>query len=155
MPKLLFFAPCERVIISDDGTASLITLIETLRLNVEANQLPPMPEDADLAVPFTWHALAVWTREENDRDGQSHNLKLQLVMPNGKTPIELETILAFGEGKPNHRSVFRIMGFPVAISEGVATARLLIKPIESNEEWKEAAAFPIYLTLPAVEAAPA
>ena len=152
MPRLLLFAPCERVIIGDDGTASLITLLETLRLNVEQGAALP-DEDKDLAVPFTWHALALWTREETDKDGPSYNLKLQLVMPNGATPIELETHLAFGEGKPNHRSVFKVVGFPIARASGVAMARLLIKPIGSVDNWEEAATFPVLMVIPSTEPA--
>jgi hypothetical protein len=155
MPRLLLFAPCERVIIGDDNTASLITLIETLRLNIQEGAILP-PEGEDLAAPFNWHALAVWTREESDRDGPSYDLKLQLVMPNGTTPIEVETQLAFGVGKPNHRNVFKMMGFPIARAESVTRVRLLIKPVESNEEWKEAASFPIYISTSTVrEAVPA
>jgi hypothetical protein len=142
------------VIIGDDNTASLITLIETLRLNIQEGAILP-PEGEDLAAPFTWHALALWTREETDQDGPSYDLKLQLVMPNGTTPIEVETQLGFGEGKPNHRSVFKIMGFPIARAESVMMVRLLIKPVESSEEWKEASAFPIYIaTSPVRETAP-
>ena len=144
MPRLLLFAPCERAILADDNTVSLITILETLRLNFETKEeIPP-----DLAIPFAWHAISLWTRETEDKDGTFYHQKIQLLMPDGTTPIELEIPLQFGPGKTNTRGIFKVMGFPIPKASALARVRLLVRPVNSTTEWSEVSAFPIYLEVP-------
>ena len=54
MPKILIFAPCDKVIISeDDNTTSLISLIEAFTIGI--------PEDVqfpeDTSIPIRWHIV--------------------------------------------------------------------------------------------------
>lgn len=152
MPRLLLFAPCERVILADDQTVSLITLVEHIRLGIDPSNAPPeVDATKELQIPFTWFALSTWTREEHDQDGSFYQQKLQLEMPDGTTPIELEVPLRFAQGKPNSRSIFRVAGFPVTRQTGTAKVKLLLKHVESDADWREVAAWPVLVEVPAVQ----
>ena len=68
MPRLLLFAACERIILADDNTVSLISLLEKMEMTAHVAPGEPPPA-GDAMSPFSWNVLATWTREDGDQDG--------------------------------------------------------------------------------------
>lgn len=150
MPRLLLFAACERIILADDNTVSLISLLEKMEMTAHVAPGEPPPA-GDAMSPFSWNALATWTREDGDQDGVFFRQRVQLVMPDGSTPIQLESPLLFSEGRQLSRGMFKIQGFPFMRDGGIAVVKLLLRPVDSETEWQEMAAWPIQLEFRTVE----
>jgi len=145
MARLILFSPCERVILAGDQTVSLITLIETLKLEADLSQITETDNTTDVAVPFIWQAVSLWTKEPNDPADLSFEQKLQLEMPDGSIFVEIPLAVKFIDNKQNSRGIFKVFGFPIVKESCVAKLRLLANP---QQEWKEVAVFPISLDVP-------
>jgi len=144
MPRLLIFAPCERVILANDQTISLITLVETLQLQIAPDQ--EIPEGADLAAPFAWQAISLWTKDADDPPDLAFDQKIQLQMPDGTVFVELTLTTQFTPDKKNGRAIFKVLGFPIVRESGSADVKLFAR--FQGKEWLEAASFPILLSVP-------
>jgi hypothetical protein len=100
MPKLLIFAPGEKVIIDKtDNTVSIIGILGGFNVTTLGEE-NVVPEGA--ALPLRWSVLALWGMGTNDV-GKVFEQRLQLLTPGGE--IALDMIAAF-KGVPaivNHR----------------------------------------------------
>jgi hypothetical protein len=105
MPRLILFAPCENLIISNENKISLISLLETITVGIPQNQ--PIPANATL--PMRWFALTTWERQHGDADREFESY------------IEagpLRSITArFRMATPLHRVMAQIIGFPLQFGE--------------------------------------
>ena len=144
MPHLLLFVPCERVILAEDQTVSLLTVVETLQLEVAPDH--QVPEDSDLLVPFVWQAISLWTKDPDDPPQFEFEQNLQLEMPDGSVPIQLSLTTQFVPDKMNCRGIFKILGFPVVRETGTANVKLLARV--GGKDWFKAGSIPILLKVP-------
>ena len=78
MPKLYIFAACEKVVIDQAGTASLISLFNKI-----TGTLPPDSKlPADAVVPKEWAIFTSWTSEPGD-EGKEYVQCIQILYPDG------------------------------------------------------------------------
>ncbi|MEK6299570.1 MAG: hypothetical protein AABO41_02520 [Acidobacteriota bacterium] len=109
MPKLLYFIPCERVIVSREGPLSLITVVEGLKLQIPAEEFGALPDDA--ISPVTWNVVAKWMREDNE-EPQHWEQRVQIVTPNGR--VSTNSITAFDlVNNVSMRNLLQVNGIPI------------------------------------------
>lgn len=137
MPKLLVFAPCEKVIIDTENNASVITILQEVSLDVQiADKLP------DAAVPITWYVFALWMRQSEEEVGRRFEESCDLIIPGGKTIAIARNTFTMPER--SHRSVVKVLGFPIFRTPGEAELKLSIREAEGGES-REVASFPLLL----------
>lgn len=141
-PRLLVFAPCERVIIGgeNDGTASLISILQGFK--VAGGDVSITEDLAETpAFPAPWYFFSLW---EIDSGGEVYEQKFELHSPKGKVLVSVSSgEWKFDQGKRFHRVVTRINGFPLA-GVGDYKAVLLLKV--PGSDFVERAVFPIPVT---------
>ena len=142
LPKLLLFAPCEKVIVDQNNVTSLITILEEITVDI------PATLDADVektpVAPLKWDVIALWAETEGDEPGTIFQMRLALIDPTG-APVGLEGSAEFRfADKPHHRVVLTILGFPIR-HEGFYSVRLWEQK-KGESEGKPMAEFPIKLT---------
>jgi hypothetical protein len=140
MPKLLLFAPCEKVVFSsEDNTVSLISVLQ----GFQAEIAPPTPGGGPPALPISWSVLSLWVREEGDGANQFEE-RWDLVSSEGRELISGNQ--AFVMTARFHRNNSRIAGFPIPVS-GDYTLRLLLRNATANDDFHEIATFPVPVTI--------
>jgi hypothetical protein len=81
MPKLLVFAPCEKVIISrDENNPTLIAILHTIGGEVRSHE----PVAPGTMAPMRWSVFTLWQRLDGE-DGKILEQRLRLRSPSGKT----------------------------------------------------------------------
>lgn len=111
MPKLLLFVPCEKVLIDQQGSISIISLLQELKVQVAENG-PTPPANAKAAVK--WDVLTIWERTDDDF-GKTYEQRIALFEPNGE-PTEISAIAPIETEKGSHRNVATIFGFPIGLA---------------------------------------
>ena len=146
MPKLLFFVPCERVIVSREGPLSLITVLEGLTLNIPAEEYVNLPDDA--VAPTTWFVVTKWIHSDNE---ESHlwEQRIQAITSSGR--IATDAIMPFDLAidPMGIRNVAQINGFAIKPSGIVNVTLSLRRTGEDDMAWQEIASYPINLQNPA------
>jgi len=126
MPKLQLFAPCEKVLIDQQNTVSLISVLQELKVQVpETGPMPP----ANAKAAYKWDVLTEWARTDDDF-GKRFEQRIALFDPAGK-PTELSTTTAINTEKATNRIVATILGFPIG-SLGRYTLKLWLS--ENGQE---------------------
>jgi hypothetical protein len=117
LPRLLLFAACEKVLIDQDNNASLISLIQDLKVEIpETVDLPTSSAGGLPVVAMRWTALAMWLRTETDTD-KEYEQRIDLIDPTGRTTGRASrTTFSFPEGKTTARNISVVLGFPVHAS---------------------------------------
>jgi len=130
--KLLLFAPCEKVIIGNEGdnTASLISILQGFEI----------AKDESGTAPISWHGFSLW---ENDFSNHAYRTRFELLAPTGDLIFHIELPLALEHGKRFLRQVVKAQGFPVK-GWGVHTVKLFLKT--DDGDFVERASFPIPIT---------
>jgi len=132
MPKLIFFLPCEKAIISqEDNTISLINVMQGINV--------PKPPIEDAGVAVSWFAVSAWQKILGDAD-KTYEQRTNLRLPNGKETAESITRFDFSK-VPSHRNIVRINGFPVG-QTGVYTLNLFLRELGA-EQWTQVADYQI------------
>jgi len=140
MPKILIFAPCDKVIVSEqDNTTSLISLIEAFTIGISEDA--EVPEDA--SIPLKWHILALWERLEGE-EGKNFEQRTQFILPNGREGLGGTMTLDFKPESKRFRAVSIILGFPVSPS-GACVLKLSVREV-GQEDWQDVADYSIYIT---------
>lgn len=142
MPRLLIFAPCEKVIIDQNNVISIISVLQELRV-----ELPELPRDTDgktPVVPMKWDVLSFWTRTDDDEPQTVYRARFALIAPTG---TELSGFGSAGEfsfeNKINYRLITTVLGFPV-LHEGRHVVRLWLTK-KGDAEGDPVSEFPIVL----------
>lgn len=116
MPKLLVFAPCEKVIISqDENNPTLIAILSSLKLSIPPDELRKLTESDPKevpAVPLRWSVFTLWQREDGD-DGISFRQTIDFVAPDGRVLFNSAGSVAFSEKARTHRTVVSVLNFPL------------------------------------------
>jgi hypothetical protein len=135
MPKLLIFAPCDKVIVGDDRTSSLIMIYETLTLTLPAPSGGAIP--AELVIPSQWNIYTLWHREPTDI-GKKFEMNVQFVLPDGNIMFEVQQ--EFEMTARNYRNIGVINGLPVGVP-GECLLKLLLR--EDAGEWQQVEEYPL------------
>lgn len=139
MPKLLTCAVCRQVIVDrDDSSISLISLINSLNVNLQPGQnVAP-----DMALHLEWNVVTAWLRLDGDA-GKSFEQRQELITPSGKIIEGGKTLLRF-DSSPDSR-ILTILAkagnFPVGAA-GIVILRVDLR--EAGEQgWETCAEYPI------------
>lgn len=127
MPQLISFLPCEKVIVAQDGSLSIIGVLDsiTATLPTGATTLP-----GDTVAPMRWAMLAIYRREPSD-EGKRYVQRVRFVLPNGG--VGGETVQEFVMTHPLIRNVNGGEGFPIGTA-GQCLLRLSISEGNGREE---------------------
>lgn len=135
MPRLLLFAPCQKVLFSqEEKTISLISLVYGI------NAVNPNPDSvipSGSVVPLPWNALAIWYRQPGE-EGLRFKQKISLVSLDGEELVSTEQ--EFTMEKETHQVYSYIASFPIWKTGRSDLKLFLAAP---NQEYEERASFPI------------
>jgi hypothetical protein len=146
MPRLLLFAPVQKIILDrDENTLSLIGFIEMLTLPPVSVEAPAPPEDA--ISPMQWAVSAIWLQTDED-EGKQYEQRVRLIKPNGGMTVD--GLTPFRMTHRTLRNNVRVNGFPVT-PEGDYTLTLELR--EADGEWMMITDYPIRLQRAQPEAA--
>lgn len=138
LPKLLVFAACEKVIIDQENNASIITILQEITLDIQiAAKLP-----AGAVAPKSWDIFALWKRESSEDENTQYEQSCDLVLPDGA--VEVPSRSTFRITGSSHRSITRVVGFPIFRTPGEAQLRLYLRESEGGAP-HEIASFPLLL----------
>ncbi len=105
--KLAMFVPCEKLIISADGSASVIVILQNCKVSATNNQ--PIPPDA--IAPKDWVLVSMW-QVPQDKIGKDFVQHFQILLPNGTE--FMKRTLNFRPVKPNtHMNYLRLNALPI------------------------------------------
>jgi hypothetical protein len=133
MPKLLLFAPCEKVLV--DRTSNLVTLISLLQ-ELHYKLPPGMPTPSNFALPLSWAVLSLWQEEPSDGGIQ---FEQKFVLENAAGVALMENIAPWQFTAANHRIIANVMGLPVSRRLSLH----LFYRITGALDWIRAATYPI------------
>src|SRR3990172_9026384 len=109
MPRLLVFAPCEKVIISrDENNPTLIAILSQVGGSLGDTIPPGAAPDAHPAVPFQWSIFTLWHLEPSDT-GRRFEQVIVLRSPSGKEIVRAPQ--EFEMSKNTHRLTMRLPWF--------------------------------------------
>jgi len=142
MPKLLVFAPCEKVIVGQgDNSVSLIGLLENVHVLPGGFPTPPLPPNP--TAPGRWFAFCLWEASAEDK-GVEYEQRIAVLDPNGKGRVE--SIVLFSMTKPRHRVVLEAPGFPI-IPAGTYNVKLWLRKKGESDWGQELASYPVPQTI--------
>jgi hypothetical protein len=136
MPKLIVFAPCQKIIVDrEDSLVSAISLINGMIVEVPADS--PLPDNVETFSP--WAVLATWLKEPGD-EGKRFEQRLQILSPSG---IERGGgTLEFEMTARTHNNTMKGQTLPVS-EPGELTLRLSLREANSSTDWAIKAEFPL------------
>jgi hypothetical protein len=137
LPELLVFAPCQKVLIDQNNSASLITVLETLNIVVPAAQLPE-----GVIVPVNWEIFTLWSREVDEGGDRDFEQVCELFAANGV--LLQQWRMTFRIEKQAHRVIHRNPGFPL---KGSGQYLLHLSLREPDGKISEVAAYPLTVTV--------
>ncbi len=146
MPKILIFAPCQKVIVSAlDNTVSLISVIETFTIAIPEGA--EVPEKA--TIPMDWSVFSLWELEEGE-EGKNFEQRVDFVLPNGRKALDnATTTLDFQPHSNRFRNVYMVKGFPIP-PQGHSVLKLSVREV-GQDAWQEAASYSILIMRPNME----
>jgi hypothetical protein len=145
MPRLLIFAPWEKLIIGlGDSSASLIGILQAVQVNPKPGSRDQSPQN--ITLPMSWVIFTLWHREPGEDVSIGYEQRVALISPMNK--VLLESVTAFVMEKESHRIGNTIFGLPVGES-GTHMLKLSLRRSDSTA-WKEVSSFPLTVTYPRV-----
>jgi hypothetical protein len=115
MPKLLVFAPCEKVIISqDENNPTLIAILSRLTLQGDDTSFAQVASEAKdqlPMVPMRWAIFTMWLREPSDGT-REFTQTIDIESPGGKVVITHRNSFAFTSETNTHRISLGLPGIP-------------------------------------------
>jgi len=133
MPKLLLFAPCEKVLVDQQtNSISLIALLQELHYKLPPGaQLPP-----NFGLPLSWSVLSLWQEESNDT---GIHFEQRFILENATGTPVIENITPWQFTRANHRVIANVMGLPVSRRLSLH----LFYRITGALDWIQVATYPI------------
>jgi hypothetical protein len=135
VPKLLLFAPCQRVLFDQHQNISLIEILEQIEVPVPEN----MPKGAQ--APINWEILVVWSKVPED-EGRTFEQDIMLMAPDGTMASHIKT--QFAMATRMHRNIATIYGFPIA-QAGEYSLDLKLKDMQNETVFTLETSFPLFL----------
>jgi hypothetical protein len=115
MPRLVILAVCDRVLIEDRGTASLITITDEFTVTIKGDT----KIGRDTVGPTQWAIFTKWEKTSGDDDKEFVQI-IQVLWPDKSEFKRIEFPFGFHPGKKGHQNRFEIVGFPFG-QEGLVT----------------------------------
>ena len=142
MPRLLIFAPCENVLISQGSSASLIVILH--RIDLSGDIPEPIPENT--ATQMKWHIFAQWETEPEET-GVKFEQKIEMSSKDGTMVPSIAGIAEFvpEAGKPVHRMIVNLTFFPI-IPAGFYRLRLSLRRSDQQGEWIPHGDYPLEIS---------
>ena len=136
MPRLILFAPAERVLIDQqDNSVSLVNVLSGVKAQLLApDETPP----ADASVPIRWSVLALWRREAGD-EGKRFEQRLQMFLPDGLSAGFDSVTPPFSITGQTHRIRTDIQGFLISVPGFCKLVASLRE--EGQQTWSEKATY--------------
>jgi len=139
MIRLILFAPCEKVLQSDVGNSSLISVLESVTVQGEIPE--ELPENASL--PMRWVSIALWSRIGEVEEPITYNSKVELVAPDGKAIMGGSVEFTVSNDFLNYRNTLNFPLIPIG-QTGTYALKLFYKK-NTSEEWTQAGEFPLHI----------
>lgn len=121
MPRLVIFAVCDRVLIEDRGTASLITITDEFTVTIKGDT----KIGRDAVGPTQWVIFTKWEKTSGDDDKEFVEI-IQVLWPDKSEFKRIEFLFGFQPDKKGHQNRFEIVGFPVG-QEGPVTLNMWLE----------------------------
>jgi hypothetical protein len=138
MPQLLVFAPCEKVIVSqEDNNPTLIAILTELGGTVELEK-GANPGEAKI-LPFRWSVFTMWRSEPEDSEKHFEQI-VRLLSPSGA--MALEHIAPFRLLKATHRLNLNLMVLPIA-EAGIWNIELRFREVGAEMPSVATAVYPL------------
>lgn len=108
MPRLYAFIVCDKIIIDDAGTASLISLFDTVSANIpQGVTIPP-----NAVAPKEWAIFVAWDWRDED-EGREYTQLVELLYPDNSVFGKRNSVkFAMQRGK-RHQIRAHSQGFPI------------------------------------------
>lgn len=136
MPRLLIFAPCEKVLVDEQSqNISLVGILDLVSVFIPPESTIP----ADIILPLQWKIFTLWLHTPGD-DGKKFEQRTYLTVPDGTEGAEM--IVPFEFSTKKHRITAPVANFPVA-QEGDCFVHVALREVGQDQEWQEIAAFPL------------
>lgn len=140
MLKLLFFAPCEKIITGLDGFSSLIAVMESLELNLGVDI--PLDVLPNAMVPLKWSVITLWHREIDVGESEKYEQRIDMHRPDGERFAWNVHEFRFPNESYNFREIGELPAFPVG-QPGKVLLRVYLRKAGDDSEWQEMGQFPI------------
>jgi hypothetical protein len=135
--KLMFFAPCEKVIESIGNSTSLISVLEHFAVKLDTDA--KIPEDA--ALPFAWSVMILWNRNSDVTEPTTFESKIELFSPSGDFRIGVTHPFVITNDYFNFRNQVNFPIFPIG-QEGIYKLILSYKK-QNSKDLEIAGEYPI------------
>lgn len=136
MLKLLIYAPCEKVIIAEDQTASMISIMESVSVNI-AGEIP-----ADAIAPIRWHVVSLWRRDQEIKDPVEIEERTDVLRPDGSVATGGTTKFTVTNEHLMYRSLVKVPVFPIG-QPGFVRVKCRTRQTNPETEWTDFAEFPL------------
>jgi hypothetical protein len=140
MIRLLLFAPCEKLLYTEEsGNSSLISILESIIVSgAITEELQP-----NAGLPMKWVGVCLWNRTEELEEPVDFDAKIDLIAPNGEAVIGGTVKFTISNDYANFRNTINFPIIPIGQS-GVYSLKLNYKKSVS-EEWEQAGEFPLQI----------
>ena len=136
MLKLLIYAPCEKVIVANDETVSVISLMESISVNI-GGEMP-----ADALAPIRWSVLSLWKRDQEIQEPIDIEERTDVLRPDDTVATGGTTKFTITNQHLFYRSLVPLPIFPIGLP-GFVKVKCRIRQINPETEWTEFAEFPL------------
>jgi hypothetical protein len=136
MITLLIYAPCEKVIVSDENTASVISIMESVGVNV-AGDIP-----ADALAPIRWSILSLWKRDQENQEAIEIEERADVLRPDGTVATGGSTKFTVTSEHLFYRTLVHLPVFPIGLP-GFVKVRCRTRQTSPETEWRDIAEFPV------------
>ncbi len=135
MPRLLIFAPCEKVIIDHrSNTISLITVLEELRYKTPPGAVVP----PNTFIPMRWSVVTLWQEEEPADAGVQ--FEQRFILSDGVRSL-IENVARWTFSTPTQRIVTEALQFPISGTRSLVVH--LSYRVTGATDWVSVASFPL------------
>jgi hypothetical protein len=135
VPKLLLFAPCEKVLV--DESSKSLTLIAVLQ-EIHYKVPPGASLPTNAGIPLQWSVVTLWHEEPADAGVE---FEQRLALATHANQILFESVSRWRFEKPNQRMIAHVSGFPA--SGGRRLNLNLSYRVALARDWIDVASFPL------------
>ncbi len=121
MPRLVIFAVCDRILIEDKGTVSLIKIADEFTVTIKGDT----KIGRDAVGPTEWAIFTKWEKTSGDDDKEFVEI-IQALWPDKSEFKRIEFPFRFQPDKKRQQNRFEIVGFPVG-QEGPVTLNMWLE----------------------------
>ncbi len=137
MLKLLIFAPCEKIIVAQEGQTSMIGIIEAVNVGVIEGIV------AEAMIPFRWSILTLWQRQGEVEKSVLYQERITLLRPDGSEALKVEAEFEVNNSFRDFRQNIDVPLLPAGVP-GEYLLKLFLR--KEPEDWTEFATYPFLVT---------